>query len=89
MIVSQFPHFYQDKDGKSHRNMLQLEVEEPAMQGNFPKDGHVMIRLQDQESQKAFKMTPQETLAVGKELVALAEEQQAQMRQLWKSKAKP
>lgn len=88
MIIAQFPHFYQDKEGKSHRNMLQIEQDEPYMKNNFPKDGYVMIRLQDEESQKAFKMTPQEALAVGQELMNIAQEHQAKKRSLWMSRAK-
>ena len=87
MIISQYPHFYQDKEGKSHRNMLQVEAEEPRMQGNFPKEGNVMIRLQDEQSQKAFKMTPQEALQLGTELKELAEEQMKMKREMWKKKA--
>lgn len=73
--VSQYPHFYEDKEGKKHRNMLQIETEEPEIKSGFPKDGSVMIRIQDEESQKAFKMTPQETLQLGQELSDIAHEQ--------------
>lgn len=88
-IVSQIPHFWQDKEGKSHRNMLQVEVDEAKMQGNFPKDGNVMIRLQDEEAQKAFKMTPQEALQLGTELQDIAKELMSGKRKLWKSKYNP
>jgi hypothetical protein len=87
--VSQYPHFYQDKEGKQHRNMLQLEAEEPRLEKNFPKDGSVMIRIQDEEAQKAFKMTPQEALQLGTELEAVAKELMEGKRKLWKSKARP
>ncbi|MEM0372505.1 MAG: hypothetical protein QXO69_01550 [archaeon] len=88
MIVSQYPHFYEDKDGKKHRNMLQVEVDEPKMSGAFPKDGSVMIRIQDETSQKAFKMTPQETLQLGTELKEIAKEQLKIKRDMWKGKSK-
>jgi len=86
-IVSQYPHFYQDKEGKSHRNMLQVESEEAHMQGNFPKDGNVVIRLQDETAQKAFKMTPQEALQLGIELQDIAHELLKAKREMWKNKA--
>lgn len=88
-IVSQIPHFWQDKEGKSHRNMLQIEVEDPHMSGNFPKDGIVVIRLQDEEAQKAFKMNPQEVLQLAKELEDIARDLLKQKRELWKSKYRP
>lgn len=88
MIVSQYPHFYQDKDGKSHRNMLQVEFEETKMQGSFPKDGSVMIRLQDETTNKAFKMTPQEALQLGTELKDIAKEVMRAKRDMWKKRAK-
>jgi len=88
-ITSQLPHFWQDKEGKSHRNMLQIEVDEPRMEGNFPKDGTITIRLQDEQAQKAFKMSPTETLQLGEELKEIAKELLKQKRELWKSKAKP
>ena len=87
MIASQYPHFYQDADGKSHRNILQVEMEEPKMDKGFPKDGSVMIRIQDETSQKAFKMTPQETLQLGNELKQIALEHMKAKRDMWKSKA--
>jgi hypothetical protein len=87
-IASQFPHFWQDKEGKSHRNMMQIETDEPRIEGNFPKDGTVIIRLQDEDAQKAFKMSPQEALLVGQELQDIAREMLAEKRKLWKSKYK-
>jgi len=88
-ILSQYPHFYQDKEGKSHRNMLQVEGEDPTMQGEYPKDGHVMIRIQDEQSQKAFKMTPQEAMKLGNEIADIAKDMMKGKRDLWKSKARP
>ena len=86
MIVSQYPHFYHDKDGKSHRNMLQVEFEEVKLVGNFPKDGSVMIRLQDETINKAFKMTPQEALQLGTELKDIAKEIMRAKRDMWKKR---
>ena len=86
-IASQYPHFYQDKEGKAHRNMLQIEIEEPRVVNNFPKDGNVTIRLQDEEAQKAFKMTPQETFVLGEELEQIAKELLRKKRELWEKKA--
>ncbi|MFH0986683.1 MAG: hypothetical protein V1911_01400 [Candidatus Micrarchaeota archaeon] len=88
MIMSQYPHFYEDKEGKKHRNMMQIETEPAAMSGAFPKDGNIMIRIQDEESQKAFKMTPQEALQFGTEIKEIAKELLSQKRELWKSKAR-
>ncbi len=88
MIVSQYPHFYQDKEGKSHRNMLQVEVEEGKVVSGFPRDGSVMIRLQDENTNKAFKMTPQEALQLGTELKEISKELMKQKRQAWKNKNK-
>ena len=87
-ITSQLPHFWEDKEGKSHRNMLQIEVDEPRMEGSFPKDGTVTIRLQDEETQKAFKMNPQEVLMLGEELEEIAKDLLRKKRELWKSKYK-
>lgn len=87
-IVSQYPHFFESPDGKKHRNMLQIEVEDPRLEGNFPKDGTVTIRLQDETAQKAFKMTPQETLQLSEELEQIAKELMSGKRTLWKSKYK-
>lgn len=86
--ISQYPHFYEDKDGKKKRNMLQIETEDAAMVGGFPKDGSIIIRLQDDEAQKAFKMTPQETLQLGTELREIAKELMGEKRKLWKEKGK-
>ena len=86
MIISQYPHFYQDKEGKSHRNMLQIEMEEVKVVSGFPRDGSVMIRLQDESVNKAFKMTPQEALQLGTELKEIAKELMKQKREHWKSK---
>lgn len=88
MIVSQYPHFYQDKEGKSHRNMLQIEVEEVKLVNNFPKEGNIMIRLQDETINKAFKMNPQEALKLGTELKEVAKELIKQKREAWKGKSK-
>jgi len=85
-ITSQVPHFWKDKQGKSHRNMLQIEVEDPKMKGNFPKDGSIMIRLQDEDSQKAFKLTPNESLMIGEELKEISKEMMKKKRDLWKKK---
>ncbi|MFW5903009.1 MAG: hypothetical protein ACOCTT_03920 [archaeon] len=87
-IAAQFPHFWEDKQGKSHRNMLQLEVEEPKMKGNYPKDGSIMIRLQGEDEQKAFKLTPKEALTVGEELREISKEVMKKKRDLWKKKNK-
>ena len=87
MIISQYPHFYQ-KDGVSKRNMLQIEVEEAKIVSNFPKDGSIMIRLQDETINKAFKMTPQEALQLGNELKELSKELMKQKREMWKNKGK-
>ncbi|MEM4222143.1 MAG: hypothetical protein QW097_01795 [archaeon] len=84
-VVSQYPHFY-EKDGKTKRNILQIEVEDPKMQGNFPKDGSITIRIQDEEAQKAFKMNVQEALQLGEELTQIAKEMLAMKRKLWKDK---
>ena len=88
MIVSQYPHFYQDKEGKSHRNMLQIELEEVKVVNNFPRDGSVMIRLQDESINKAFKMTPQEALQLGTELKEISKELMKTKREQWKNKQK-
>jgi len=88
MILSQYPHFYQDKEGKSHRNMLQIEGEFATVQGGYPKDGHIMIRLQDDQVNKAFKMNPQEALKLGNEIADIAREMMKEKRELWKTKAK-
>lgn len=88
-IVSQIPHFWESPDGKKHRNMLQIEVEDPRMSGNFPRDGTIVIRLQDEEAQKAFKMNPQEVLQLAKELEDIARDLLKQKRELWKSKYRP
>jgi tRNA(Leu) C34 or U34 (ribose-2'-O)-methylase TrmL len=85
-ITSQYPHFWQDKEGKSHRNMLQIEADEPKMQNNYPKDGTITIRLQDEQAQKAFKMTPQETLMLGEELKSIAKDMLKKKRELWEKK---
>lgn len=87
-IVSQFPHFWEDKEGKSHRNMLQIEVEEPKVKNNFPKNGKVMIRLQDEDSQKAFKLDPKEALTIGEELREISKELMSKERDLWKERGK-
>lgn len=84
--VSQYPHFYQDKDGKQKRNLLQVEADEPTVQRGYPKDGSITIRLQDDAAQKAFKMTPQEALNLGVELQRVAEELMTQRRSLWKQR---
>lgn len=88
VTVSQYPHFYEDKDGKKKRNMLQIEAEDAAMVGGFPKDGSIIIRIQDDTAQKAFKMTPQETLQLGTELKDVAKELLGEKRRLWKEKGK-
>lgn len=87
-ITSQVPHFWEDKQGKSHRNMLQLEIEDPKMKGDFPKDGAVMIRLQDEDSQKAFKLRPNESLMIGEELKEISKELMEKKRKLWEEKNK-
>lgn len=86
--LSQYPHFYEDKEGKKKRNMLQVEAEDAVISGGFPKDGSVIIRIQDDEAQKAFKMTPQETLQLGTELKEIAKDLMAEKRKLWKEKGK-
>jgi hypothetical protein len=87
-IASQLPHFWEDKEGKSHRNMLQIEIDEPRMEGNFPKDGTITIRLQDETAQKVFKMSPTETLQLGEELEDIAKDMLRKKRELWKAKYK-
>jgi len=87
-IASQLPHFWEDKEGKSHRNMLQVEVDDPRIEGSFPKDGTITIRLQDEGAQKAFKMSPQEALMLGEELGDIAKDLLRKKRDLWKSKYK-
>lgn len=87
-IVSQFPHFWEDKEGESHRNMLQIEIEDAKMEGNFPDNGTVMIRLQDEDSQKAFKLDPKEALTIGEELQEVSKELLKQERELWEKKGK-
>lgn len=87
-IVSQFPHFWEDKEGKSHRNMLQIEVEKAKMKGNFPNNGKVMLRLQDKDSQKAFKLDPKEALTIGEELKEISKKLMKQERDLWEEKNK-
>jgi hypothetical protein len=86
-IASQIPHFWQDKEGKSHRNMLQVEVEDAHIANNYPKDGSITIRLQDETAQKAFKMQPQEALFLAEELKAIAKDQMGKKRDLWAQKA--
>lgn len=86
-IADQIPHFFKDAQGIQKRNLLQIEVDEPSMQGNFPKDGAVMIRLQDDQAQKAFKMTVQETLVLGEHLTAVAKDLLAKKRALWMNKS--
>ncbi|RLG21392.1 hypothetical protein DRN74_02410 [Candidatus Micrarchaeota archaeon] len=85
-IVGQIPHFWHDKEGKAHRNMLQIEVEEPQLKGGFPRDGSVTIRLQDEQAQKAFKMTAQEALQLGQELLDIAKELLSKKRELWRKR---
>jgi len=85
-VADQIPHFYKDKQGVSKRNMLQIEVEEASIQNGFPKDGTVMIRLQDEQIQKAFKMTVHEALVLGEHLSQIAKELLKQKRELWKNR---
>ncbi len=87
-IAAQFPHFWEDNEGKSHRNMLQIEVEDPKMKGNYPDDGSVMIRLQGEDEQKAFKLEPKEALTVGEELKEISREIMKKKRDLWEKKNK-
>ena len=87
-IIAQLPHFYQDKEGKSHRNVLQIETDEPRVEKGYPKDGTISVRLQDELAQKAFKMTPQEALYLGEELTAIAKDLLAKKRGLWQEKAR-
>ncbi|GEM_PF-2188510 len=88
-IVSQLPHFYDAPDGKKKRNVLQVEAEDAKMDGLYPKDGSITIRMSDDTTQKAFKMTPQEALHLAEELNATAKELLAGKRNLWKAKSKP
>ena len=82
-IADQIPHFYKDAQGVSKRNMLQIEVDGPQIVNNFPKDGSIMIRLQDDQAQKAFKMTVQECLVLGEHLTSIAKEMLKKKRELW------
>jgi hypothetical protein len=86
MIADQIPHFYRDAQGNSKRNMLQIEVDDAQIVNNFPKDGTVMLRLQDDKLQKAFKLTVHETLVLGEHLTAVAKELLKQKRDLWKNR---
>ena len=89
VTVSQYPHFYEDKEGKKHRNMLQIEADGAVVVDGFPRDGSVTIRIQDEDAQKAFKMTPQEALQLGVELQEVAKQLMSEKRDLWKEKGQP
>ena len=85
-IADQIPHFYKDAQGVSKRNMLQIEVDDAQIVNNFPKDGTVMLRLQDDQIQKAFKLTVHEALVLGEHLTAVSKELLKQKRDLWKNR---
>ena len=86
--ASEFPHFY-ERDGVKKRNVLTVDFEDARMEGSFPRDGSVTVRIKDEETQKAFKMTPQETLVLSSELEGVAKELLTQKRALWKQRQRP
>lgn len=84
MIEDEIIHWWKDDTGEQHRTILRLESEEPQVLNNFPKDGKVIVRLLNNISSQAIKLSPEEALRISTQMMGIAKELLNQKRDLWK-----
>ena len=78
-IVAQITHFFDKKP-----NTLQVEQKEPYLDGNFPKNGIVKIRLKKEESNVAFNLNTAEAFELAAILNQVARENIQITKSLWR-----
>jgi len=82
-IEDEIIHWWKDDATELHRNALRLETERAQMVNGFPRDGTVLFRLINDTSQMSMKLSPDEALRIGTELLTLGKELINQKRNLW------
>lgn len=85
MIADQVVHWWKDDQNNQQKTTLQLETIPPAINGNgYPKDGYITLRIMNGHS-VAFRLTPDEALRLGTQLLSIAREQLTTKRKMWEN----
>ena len=86
MIEDELVHWFKDDKGENHRSILRLETEHAKMNSDFPKDAVITFRIMNGIGTIGFRLSPDEALRLGTELLSIAKEQLTVKRKLWNSK---
>ena len=86
MIEDELTHWFKNDKEQTHRSALRLETEPPFMNNNYPKDGIITLRIMNGIGTIAFKLSPDEALRLGTQLLSLSKEQLGKKRILWNRK---
>ena len=81
-IADQITHFYEKRP-----NTLQIEHTIPRMDGSYPKDGNITVRLRKDQGSQAFKLNISEALRVISILDMLVKEHISITKSLWKQRS--
>ena len=82
-VEDEIIHWWKDDAAELHRNSLRLETQKAEMVNGFPRDGTILFRLRTDTSQMSMKLSPDEALRIGTELLTLGKELINQKRDFW------
>ncbi len=85
VVEDEIIHWWKDEEGGKHRNALRIERENAHELNGFPRDGVVVVRILNNVSQQAMKLSPDEALRMSTQLLAVAKELLNQKRRMWQS----
>ncbi|MCK4319897.1 hypothetical protein KAW38_05005 [Candidatus Micrarchaeota archaeon] len=83
MIEGEVIHWWKDDKAEQHRTVLRIESESPSEVNGFPRDGIITLRIMNTTGKVAIKLSPDEALRAGNELLVIAKEQMYKKRKLW------
>lgn len=70
------------------RRSLRIESYSPKMERGFPKDGYIFIKISKNEEKLSIRLSPEEALRVGTQLISISKELLNKKRKLYNSYSK-
>lgn len=86
MIEEELVHWFKDEKEQTHKSVLRLETEPPHLTNDFPRDGIITLRIMNGIGTIGFRLSPDEALRLGTQLLSMAKDQLSQKRLLWRQK---
>lgn len=83
LIEDEIIHWWKDEKDQKHRTILRIEREDGQEANGYPRDGVVTLRIINTIGQVAIKLSPDESLRISTQMLAVAKELLNQKRKMW------